>query len=307
MAMIEIHNKPKIEYRYQTTTVLMINAWELMFKSFIYKYIGKNKIWNSDVHTISIRQALEIISNSEQIMDKEYTKLLKANIELLEEYRNVYMHYNLGEIDPIIFGLLLKSTFLFVKFVKEHFNKDLTAYDNLIILPIGLKLPYDPVEYLKNYDSKTNPYYTSVVNKVKSLLKDNINESVFVSIETKYVSTKKIQNSDIIVGIESGHSSLTIEKKVRISDEKGSQPVHFSDEIIKQKFPLTHQMLMDKVKKKDPSIKQDSKLNAIIQESKKDSGLSFGRKTNPHSTKTPKSFIYSEELVDIVIEKYHNI
>ena len=38
-------------------------------------------------------------------------------------------------------------------------------------------------------------------------------------------------------------------------------------------------MLIDKVKKKDPSIKQDSKLNAIIQESKKDSGLSFGRKS----------------------------
>ena len=30
-AGIEIHNKPHISYRYPTTVILIINAWELLF------------------------------------------------------------------------------------------------------------------------------------------------------------------------------------------------------------------------------------------------------------------------------------
>ena len=29
-AAIEIHNKPNFSYRYETTTLLMMNAWELI-------------------------------------------------------------------------------------------------------------------------------------------------------------------------------------------------------------------------------------------------------------------------------------
>ena len=39
---IEIHNKPKIEYRYPNVVVILLNAWELVLKSYIYKHL-KNK------------------------------------------------------------------------------------------------------------------------------------------------------------------------------------------------------------------------------------------------------------------------
>ena len=42
-AGIEIHNKPNIAYRYPTSTILIINAWELALKAFIYQYIGKKE------------------------------------------------------------------------------------------------------------------------------------------------------------------------------------------------------------------------------------------------------------------------
>ena len=44
-AGIEIHNKPNIAYRYQTSVILIINAWELALKAYIYKYIEKKKIY----------------------------------------------------------------------------------------------------------------------------------------------------------------------------------------------------------------------------------------------------------------------
>ena len=42
-AAVEIHNKPNIPYRYETITLLMMNAWELALKAYIRKYIkGKS-------------------------------------------------------------------------------------------------------------------------------------------------------------------------------------------------------------------------------------------------------------------------
>ena len=47
-AGIEIHNKPNIAYRYPTATILIVNAWELALKAYIYQYIGKKKIYERD-------------------------------------------------------------------------------------------------------------------------------------------------------------------------------------------------------------------------------------------------------------------
>ena len=33
---VEIHNKPRIEFRYPMVIVLLMNAWELSLKSYIY-------------------------------------------------------------------------------------------------------------------------------------------------------------------------------------------------------------------------------------------------------------------------------
>lgn len=44
-AGIEIHNKPHITYRYPTAVILIVNAWELALKAYIYKYISKHGIY----------------------------------------------------------------------------------------------------------------------------------------------------------------------------------------------------------------------------------------------------------------------
>lgn len=49
-AGIEIHNKPRIPYRYPTATLLVINAWELALKAYVYKYIGKKQIIGIDLY-----------------------------------------------------------------------------------------------------------------------------------------------------------------------------------------------------------------------------------------------------------------
>lgn len=41
-AAIEIHNKPNIDYRYETVTILLLNAWELILKAFVKNIHEKN-------------------------------------------------------------------------------------------------------------------------------------------------------------------------------------------------------------------------------------------------------------------------
>lgn len=53
-AAIEIHNKPNISYRYETTALLLMNAWELVLKAFIKKFIKKKSIYTGDGHTIPL-------------------------------------------------------------------------------------------------------------------------------------------------------------------------------------------------------------------------------------------------------------
>ena len=182
-AGIEIHNKPRIPYRYPTATLLVINAWELALKAYIYKYIGKKLIFTDKNHTINFSKALvyvhEHINKSEG--NKNFNSV-KENLFLLSEYRNNNTHYFESELDPIIFMLLSKATLNFNAFLEKYFHRDIADNENLIILPIGFKSPFEPVEYLsKKFTNKvTNSFMGDVIKTIKKLDDDGITESIVV-------------------------------------------------------------------------------------------------------------------------------
>ena len=60
-AAIEIHNKPNFSYRYETTTIILMNAWELVLKVFVKKYIKSKNIFTKDGHTISVDKAIDYV------------------------------------------------------------------------------------------------------------------------------------------------------------------------------------------------------------------------------------------------------
>ena len=79
----------------------------------------------------------------------------------------------------MIFMLMSKAVLNYDVFVKKYFNKDITKDDNLIILPIGMKLPFDPIDYLKqDYGSAHNDFVNRVVQSVRELSEEGIQESI---------------------------------------------------------------------------------------------------------------------------------
>ena len=86
-AGIEIHNKPNISYRYPTAIILIINAWELALKAYVYKFIGKKKIYEAFLKTTGSEEQAKIWieSNGQKCIEIAYSYLSAKENEMLIE------------------------------------------------------------------------------------------------------------------------------------------------------------------------------------------------------------------------------
>ena len=234
-AGIEIHNKPNIPYRYQTSIILIINAWELALKAFIYKYIGREKIYEDKEkrHTIRFTYALDIVRQKINA-DKgnaEFEAVCK-NLYLLNDYRNNIAHFGNIELDSIVFMLLNKAVLNYDVFIKEYFNKDITNNSNLVILPIGFRLPIDPIDYLrKRTEGEHNAFVKQVMDSIKELHEKNIKETIVIGFDLCMASAKKIENADIVAAITAINPEVSVVKEYRITNNPNAPLVRGIEDI----------------------------------------------------------------------------
>lgn len=261
-AGIEIHNKPHIEYRYQTSTILIVNAWELLLKAYVYKFINKKAIFEADKkHTISFSKALVLTRDdiNTKIKGNIYKSVFE-NIDKINEYRCTNVHFASDDLDPVIFMLLSKSVLNFNRFLKEFFQKDITKDDNLIILPIGFKLPFDPVDYLqRKYKKTNNDFVNGVIETIRSLNQQNIQESIVVGFNVYAESVKKVTNADLVAAIDQKDGSVALTKQYRLTNDPNAPEVRLNDTTL----PLSYKNVGDLVKQKRPDIKYGKLYKAI--------------------------------------------
>ncbi len=312
-AGVEIHNKPHIAYRYPTTVILIINAWELALKAYVYKYIGKEKIYEKEKkekkdkkYTISFSKALVLVRDDiySKNKQKQYRPVFE-NIDLLNEYRCSNVHFAESNLDPIIFMLVCKAVLNYDQFLKDFFQKDITKDDNLIILPVGFKLPFNPIDYLKqDYGNMHNEFVNDVINTVRKLKNDNIQDSIVIGFDVYTASVKKIDNADLVAAIDQLNGTVKLVKQVRITDDPNAPAVRMNDELLP---PLTYQDVIDKVKEKRPDIKLNKMYNSAMAIIKRDASLCQSRYLDPKKKKGMKKDYYMEGAVDAVICKYDEL
>jgi len=213
-AAIEIHNKPNISYRYETTTLLLVNAWELLLKTFIKKYIKKRSIFTNDGHTITLDRAVDYAEEYiNTVVPKAFTAM-KENLYLLEEYRNNIVHYYCEQLEPYIFMLTAKAALNYTQFVQEYFSRDVITEASLFILPLGFKLPFKPadfltkkaVQYVSSPESKQ--FIELMLRVITDLNEEGIEETIVLGFDIYLESAKTIKNSDLLVAITSQDLSL---------------------------------------------------------------------------------------------------
>ena len=305
-AGIEIHNKPNIAYRYPTATILIINAWELALKAYVYQYIGKRRIYEKDaVHTISFSKALILVRD--HINSVEHNKNFMAvseNIFQLNEYRCSNIHFAEGDLDPIVFMLLSKAVLNYDAFVKKYFKKDITKEDNLIILPIGLKLPFNPVDYLKqNFHGVQNDYVNAVIQSIKDLNGAGVEDSIVVGFNLVTDKVRDIKNADIIAALSNVEGAVPLQRAIRYTDDPNAPVMRVEPDLP----PLTYEELRRKVKEKKASIKYGKVFNQAMKTIKANKMYCKSNYLNPKSNSGTKKDFYTLNAVDALIEEYERL
>jgi len=231
MAAIEIHNKPQISYRYEIVVLLLINAWELLLKAYIYRNLKNVKLFNNDGTTKSFPDCVACVFSN---IGKDYLPV-KENIELLYEYRNKIAHFYTGILDPIIFMLVKKSVIFFTRFLNYFFKIDIAGNSNLYLLPLGFKPLYTPVDYLSKHSmaeehpSLIRSFIDNILQISEKLHGAGLEESIISDFSMSLVNVDRIKNADIIVALTkkpvSGSRSILICKNVKIVDaDKSHSP-----------------------------------------------------------------------------------
>lgn len=314
-AAIEIHNKPNIDYRYETVTILLLNAWELILKAFVKKYTRKN-LFKDNNYSISLDDTLCIVKNYLQSKDlyKKYISYFE-NIEMLKEYRNSNIHfYNEKGLDAVMFSLIAKSTLDYNQFCHDFFKSDPLEKNNLTILPIGFKLPFYPEHYLSvknqayNSNNDIKVFIDKMILKINNLRDCNIDESIVVGFEVYLSSVKKITNSDLIVAIdqENADVEVNISKKVEFTNEKGAMKVNISDEDILKNYPLTYENVWKKCKEEIKGFKKDTKFQNLINSVQNDSAYCYIRKFYPEKSESGSTKRYANKIIDYIKTNYTN-
>lgn len=305
-AGIEIHNKPHISFRYPTATILIITAWELALKAYVYKYIGKKQIYEKDkIHTKNFFKILTIVKD--HINNCEKNKKFQAvfdNLDLLNDYRNTNIHFIESKLDPVIFMLISKAVLNYDVFVKKYFNKDITKDDNLIILPVGMKLPFDPIDYLKqDYGSAHNDFVNRVVQSVRELSENGIQESVVVGFNVYTDRVREAKNADIIASLQNDPNAIAFRRAIRLTDDPNAPAFRVEPDLP----PLRYTDLVAKIKEKRPDLKIGKIFHAAMKEIKRDPKLCKSNYLDPYNKKGTKKDFYTWDAVDAVITQYERM
>lgn len=221
MSAIEIHNKPIMKYRYEMVVLLVLNAWELLLKGYIYKYHKKVKLFLRDDKTRSFESCLNIVNLK---IGKDFNPI-QENLKVLYEYRNQIAHFYIKELDPIIYSLLRKNIIFYSRFIQKYFKIDLTKNSDLVLLPIGFKKPISPPDYIssksmsQDASQEVKTFLQTVLAATQRLNEANIEETIFIDFKMNLTNVNRIKNADVVAGIDNSQSNeliLNLNKKTKI-------------------------------------------------------------------------------------------
>lgn len=317
-AAIEIHNKPNIAFRYETTTLLLVCAWELLLKAFIRKYIKQNLIFEIDKKTnekktISYKKAITYVSER---LNKDKPKSfvsIEENLRMIEEYRNSITHFYCEKIEPFIFMLIAKCALNYVDFIKTHFSKDIITEEGFFILPLGFKLPFNPQDYLSNKSAsyqnseEVKKFIDNIITTTKHLDKKGIEDSIVLGFDIFLENVKKVSNSDLLVAITSmDEANTTFAKTVKyqIVNDPSAQKIVLSEDDINSNFPYDYKKICDICRKEISNYKQNNEFNKIMRKLKGNQTLCYTRKLDPRNKKTSTKTFYSKSVIDVIKKEY---
>lgn len=214
LGAIEIYNKPRFDYRTECFVILLLNAWELLFKAILSKNrirIFCPKERKKPYITLPLWDAMK---GAKSYFPASIShRAVAENVGCLANYRNNAVHfYNEKGVEIVIYGLAQTSVVNFRDVVQAIFGRDIASKVNISLLPLSFSTPPDPIAFLgTSSTSKQRPpvaeFLRIISDTTKELEKAHVDTGRFLTVfEVNLQSTKKIQSADIVAGIQADNS-----------------------------------------------------------------------------------------------------
>lgn len=313
-AAIEIHNKPVFTYRYEVTTMLIINSWELLLKAYIYKFLKNVELFEEDGKTKSFDKCIQYVFNN---LGKPF-QAIKESLDNLYKYRNRTTHFYNENIDELLFSLMRANVGFYVDFINKHFAVDLSKETGLILLPIGFVKPFSPIDFLSNTSAISNSskevkdFIEGLIESSKRLKAENIEDSILVEYKMSLINEKNVNNADLVAAINNAQPQSTnfevqqLLKNVRLTDDPKAKEIRITeDSLFQTVFTQKHADVANESRRLFDDFLQNQKFNDLMKKFRKDTSLYKPRYIDPNNPNSGKKDFYSKKVYDELAKYYH--
>ena len=281
LAAIEIYNKPTVEYREQTFSLLMANAWEILLKArlvqgsdgklnVIYRRKQESRQYETvpgtdQKMTISLRQALGRVSLPGPV---------GVNIHGIATIRNSAAHE--GVLAPELRQRVLEfgtaSVQNFVKLSADWFGE---SVDVPYLLPVGF---LGQASLAKGVGPKAQRDLLIALNSISNSVNGAVGSdySVVLNVEINL-------NRNLVGGSNIGITNDPSAPEVRVSDDEALE-----------RWPATYNEIVSSCKARYPNFKRNGQFHKTMAGVKDDPACAHERRLDPNNPKGQKKFFYNK-------------
>lgn len=223
LAAIEIYNKPNFPNRESVFSILLIAAWEALFKAKILRDNGNRlqAIYFKERGRFK-RSAVGVpltIGLIEAMGRCSVAALVSDNVKALYEVRNAATHLTAssGKLPQLCFVLGAASLKNYAKLVENWFDIKLNKF-SFFILPLGFNYPFtafSPVDLEKEPQA-----IAALINSIAEAQKNGVSEdeagfALVCEIRASIVTAQKLKGTpDLVVSIDpSNQNAVFIERQ----------------------------------------------------------------------------------------------
>ena len=222
-----------------TSVILLLNSWELILKAALSKnsrsiYYRKKR--NQPYRTLSRQDAL---AAAIPLFPPSIDSLpVRRNLELLGTYRDNAVHfYNTEDFGTVIYILLQTNVTNFRDLMLAVFDIRLEDEVNMRLLPLALRPPIDPIEYIAGRTGTHKPQTQAVQQFLSELSKAVVEVQdagrdtgrLVTIFDVKLESIRKIEKADVVIGVTSSTNEDGPLVIVRTRDPNVTHPLRQRD------------------------------------------------------------------------------
>lgn len=296
LSAIEIYNKPNFSYREETFAILAVNSWELLLKAHLLKSsaykidslykkeFAKKKNGENSVRKLpklnrtgnpTTIGVFEVINKLEDLKIKLHPNL-KDSIEAIIELRDNAIHFHnekhiSKELQELGFACI-KNYMGIIK--KWNIDIDLSIY-NFYLMPLAYvdaKIDADSI-----ITDEVHKYLDFIKSKVSNSEKEDGDFAIAISIDIKFNKSNSFDG----IGIKYDPNGIAIQ---------------ITEENVRDRYPLTYQLVTKAFKKRFPNSKLDKKFQGIMKLIKENPNLYHYRKLDSANKNSMGKGYYSSNI-----------